>query len=174
MSYSVSPQSRRGWPGCFPRKPPWLQLQEGLGREQTVRVPMSRGTAVLTGLLQLLVFIDDIQFMEVILLKASFPFPFQFKNLISLMNSVFCITLDQLSINFLGLPSQLSQSRICLQCRRPMFYPWVGKIPWRRTQQPTPVSLPGKSHAQGSLVGCSPWGRKESGMTEGLTLSPFN
>ena len=59
-----------------------------------MRVPMSRGTAVLTGLLQLLVFIDDIQFMEVILLKASFPFPFQFKNLISLMNSVFCITLD--------------------------------------------------------------------------------
>ena len=46
------------------------------------------------GLLQSLVFIDDIQFMEVILLKASFPFPFQFKNLISLMNSLFCITLD--------------------------------------------------------------------------------
>ena len=49
MSYSVSPQSRRGWPGSFPRKPPWLQLQEGLGKEETVRVPMSRGTDVLTG-----------------------------------------------------------------------------------------------------------------------------
>ena len=31
---------------------------------------------------------------------------------------------------------------------------------------PTPVSLPGKSHGQRSLVGCSPWGHKESGMTE--------
>jgi len=26
------------------------------------------------------------------------------------------------------------------------FEPWVGKIPWRRKQQPTPVFLPGKSH----------------------------
>ena len=37
--------------------------------------------------------------------------------------------------------------------------------------QPTPVSLPGKSHGQRSLVGCSPWGRKESGTTERLTLT---
>ena len=34
--------------------------------------------------------------------------------------------------------------------------------------QPTPVLLPGKSHGQRSLVGCSPWGRKESDMTERL------
>ena len=34
-----------------------------------------------------------------------------------------------------------------------------------------PVSLPGKSHGQINLVGCSPWGRKESGMTERLTLT---
>ena len=33
---------------------------------------------------------------------------------------------------------------------------------------PTPVLLPGKSHGQRSLVGCSPWGRKESDMTERL------
>ena len=32
--------------------------------------------------------------------------------------------------------------------------------------QPMPVSLPGKSHGQRSLVGYSPWGCKESGMTE--------
>ena len=31
---------------------------------------------------------------------------------------------------------------------------------WRRQWQPTPVFLPGESHGQGSLVGCSPWGRK--------------
>ena len=33
---------------------------------------------------------------------------------------------------------------------------------------PTPVLLPGKSHGQRSLIGCSPWGRKESDMTERL------
>ena len=49
------------------------------------------------------------------------------------------------------------------------FDPWVGRIPWRRKWQPTPVSLPGKSHGQRNLVDCSPWGRKESGTTERLT-----
>ena len=38
----------------------------------------------------------------------------------------------------------------------------------RRQWQPTPVLLPGKSHEQRSLVGCSPWGLKESDMTERL------
>ena len=43
------------------------------------------------------------------------------------------------------------------------------KIPWRRTWQPTLVFLPGESHGQRSLVGYSPWGRKESGTTEQLS-----
>ena len=51
----------------------------------------------------------------------------------------------------------------------PGFDPWVGKIPWRREWQPTPVFLPGESHGQRSLVGYSPWGRKESDMNERLT-----
>ena len=38
--------------------------------------------------------------------------------------------------------------------------------PWRRAWQPTPVLLPGKSRGQRSLIGYSPWGRKESDMTE--------
>jgi len=37
-------------------------------------------------------------------------------------------------------------SRICLQCRRPRFDPWVGKIPWRRQWHLTPVFLPGEFH----------------------------
>ena len=45
----------------------------------------------------------------------------------------------------------------------------VGKMPWRREWQPTPVLLPGESHGQKSLVGYSPCGRKESDMTEQLT-----
>ena len=43
------------------------------------------------------------------------------------------------------------------------------KDPWRREWQPTPVFLPGKSHGQRSLVGCSPWGHKKSDMTEWLS-----
>ena len=56
-----------------------------------------------------------------------------------------------------------------LQYRRPGFDPWVRKIPWRRKWQPMPVSLPGKSHGQRSLVGYSPWGHKEFHMTELIT-----
>ena len=41
------------------------------------------------------------------------------------------------------------------------FDPWVGKIPWRRKWQSTPVFLPGKSHGERSLMGYSPWGCKE-------------
>ena len=47
---------------------------------------------------------------------------------------------------------------ICLQCGRPGFNPWVGKISWRRQWQPTLVFLPGKSHGRRSLVGYSPRG----------------
>ena len=41
-------------------------------------------------------------------------------------------------------------------------------VSWRRQWHPTPVLLPRKSHGQRSLVGCSPWGRKESDKTERL------
>ena len=50
------------------------------------------------------------------------------------------------------------------------FYPWVGKILWRRKWQPTPVLLPGKSHGWRRVVGYSPWGHKESETTERLHL----
>ena len=52
------------------------------------------------------------------------------------------------------------------QCRRHRFDPWVGKIPWRRAWEPTPVFLLGESHRQTNPVGNSPWGRKKSGTTE--------
>ena len=42
---------------------------------------------------------------------------------------------------------------------------------WRRQWHPTPALLPGKSHGQKSLVGYSPWGRKELDTTEQL---PFH
>ena len=46
------------------------------------------------------------------------------------------------------------------------FDHWVGKIPWSRAWQPTPVFLPGESHEQRSLAGYSPWGHKELDMNE--------
>ena len=49
------------------------------------------------------------------------------------------------------------------------FDSWVGKIPFRREWQPTPVFLPGEFHEQRSVVGYSPWGHKESDKIEDLT-----
>ena len=69
-----------------------------------------------------------------------------------------------------GLPRCL---RIHLPSRRCELDPWVRKIPWRRKRQPTPVFLPEKSHRQRSLVGYSPWGRRESDTTEQLTAVTF-
>ena len=75
-------------------------------------------------------------------------------------------------VRYEGLPlvAQMVKESTC-QCRRLGFIPWVRKIPWRRAWQPTPVFLPGKSHGQRSLEGYSPWGCKESYMTEQLTLT---
>ena len=55
------------------------------------------------------------------------------------------------------LPLWLSWWRICLQCRRPGFNPWVGKIPWRRERLPAPVVWHGEF--------------KKSDTTEQLSLS---
>ena len=61
--------------------------------------------------------------------------------------------------------SWLNGKESTCQCRRYGFDPWVRKIPWRRKWQPAPVFLPGESHGRKSLVGYSPWGRKESDTT---------
>ena len=53
---------------------------------------------------------------------------------------------------------------------RPGFEPWVGKMPWRRRQQPTPGFLPGESQGQRSLGGYSQRGHKESDTTSDLAL----
>ena len=71
-----------------------------------------------------------------------------------------------------GFPGGPDGKESSCNAGRPGFHPWVGKIPWRRAWQPTPVFLPGESHGQRSLAGYSPWGRKESDATEQLTLRP--
>ena len=63
-----------------------------------------------------------------------------------------------------GLPRWHSGKESTCQCRRHRrcrFNPWVGKIPWSRKWQATPVFLPGKFHGQRSPVGYSPYGCKE-------------
>ena len=53
----------------------------------------------------------------------------------------------------------------CLQCWKSSFDPCVGKIPWSRKWQPTPIFLLGEFHRQRTLAG-SPYGHKESDTTE--------
>ena len=75
----------------------------------------------------------------------------------------------------IGYPAQYSWASLValmnpLGCRRPGFNPWVGKIPWRRAWQPTPVFLSEESHGQRSLVGYSPCDCKELDMTDQLRV----
>ena len=53
----------------------------------------------------------------------------------------------------MGFPGGTSGKEPACQCRRHRrqnFDPWVGKIPWRRKQQPTLVFLPGESQDRGA------------------------
>ena len=70
---------------------------------------------------------------------------------------------------YVAEPWWLRPKRICPQCRRPRFDPWVWKIPWSREWLPTPVFLPEEFHGQRSLVGYSPWDHKEWDTSERLT-----
>ena len=74
-------------------------------------------------------------------------------------------------VNF-GLPMWRQQQRIHLPMKirhkRCGFDPWVGKIPWRRAWQSIPVFLPGESHGERSLAGCSPLSCTELDTTEAI------
>ena len=74
----------------------------------------------------------------------------------------------EISITSDMFPLWLSWLRICLQCGRPGFNPWFGKIPWRRESLPTPVFWPGEFHGI-----YSSWGHKESDVTEPLSTAPI-
>ena len=72
-----------------------------------------------------------------------------------------------------GFPRWLKwlKKKSSCQCRSGGFDPWVGKIPWSKKWQPTPVFLPGKFHGQRSLADCSPWDHGESDMMEHTHIS---
>ena len=77
-----------------------------------------------------------------------------------------CTELNWLLCSFLGGASGKEPFRQFRIHKRWGFDPWVGKMPWRRAQRPTPVFLPGESHGQRGLMGCSPQGGRESDTTD--------
>ena len=72
---------------------------------------------------------------------------------------------------FMGFPGGSDSKESACQGRKPVFDPWIRKIPWRSEWLPTPVFLPGECYGQRSLVGYIPRGCKESDTTEWITLS---
>ena len=74
-------------------------------------------------------------------------------------------------LGFLGGSSGKESTCQCRRFKRCKFDPWIGKIPWRRAWWPIPVFLPGESHGQRSLEGCSPQGCKVSDTTKETMLA---
>ena len=81
-------------------------------------------------------------------------------------------------LNHLGIIADLMgfsggkmvKNRLQWRHRRHGFHSCVGKIPWKRKWQPTPVFLSEKSHGQRSLMGYSPKGCKELDTTDRLSM----
>ena len=60
--------------------------------------------------------------------------------------------------------------KICLTMQETQVRSMHQEDPWRRKQQSTPVFLPEESNGQRSLVGCSPWGRRELDTTKQVNI----
>ena len=70
-----------------------------------------------------------------------------------------------LTVGFSGVANSEEPVWQCRRHKRWGFDPWVGKVPWRRKWQPTPVLFPGESQGQRRLVAYSPWACEESDTT---------
>ena len=68
---------------------------------------------------------------------------------------------------FLGGASGKEPACQCRRCKRWGFDPWVGKMPWRRACQPTPVILPGNPKDRGNWWATVQGGLKESNTSLG-------
>ena len=94
------------------------------------------------------------------------------------VHSVVTLETEESGTKLLGLleseagwrfPGGASGKDSVCQCRRHKghgFHPWVGKIPWRRKSHL--IFMTGEFHEQRNLESYSPWGRKESHMTEAI------
>ena len=100
------------------------------------------------------------------LLCAPFALP-QFSSCKAERNSPLCLG-ERVGVQGRrGFPAGAKEPACqCRRHKRSSFHPWLGKMPWGKAWQPTPVFLPGESHGQRSLAGYSPWGHKESDRTE--------
>ena len=76
-----------------------------------------------------------------------------------------CPQFESLNSGESGTSGKVSACQ-CRRCKGCPFDPCVGKMPWRRKWQPSPVFLPGKFHEPRSLLGYSPRGCKESDIIE--------
>jgi len=68
-----------------------------------------------------------------------------------------------------GFPGGSDGKESACNAGNPSLIHGLGKIPWRREWQPTPI-LPVEFHGLRSLVGYNPWGHKKLDMTEKLIL----
>ena len=67
---------------------------------------------------------------------------------------------------FMGFPGSSDGKESACTAGDPGSMPGLGRFSGEGNGKPTPMFLPGESHGQRSLVGYSPWGRKELDMTE--------
>ena len=111
-----------------------------------------------------------------ICLSLLLPLAVEFKSIgvgwSSLLSAFLEIASRNLFRKYLGLASLVSQ-----MVKNPpgMWETWVRSLGWEdpleEGRQRTSLFLPGESHRQRSLAGCSPWGLKESDTTEGLSTA---
>ena len=78
------------------------------------------------------------------------------------------LQVDSLPLSHLGNPGGSEVKASAWNVGDLGSIPGSGRSPGEGNGKPTPVLLPGESHGGKSLVGYSPWGRKESDMTERL------
>ena len=97
--------------------------------------------------------------------SPQFSLPIHFMHILKIMTHIYHTYLFNKAFIGASLVSQRLKRLPVMQKT------WVGKIPWRRKWQPTPVFLPGKSHGQRSLEGYSPQGHKRVGHDWATSLS---
>ena len=95
-------------------------------------------------------------------LKSSLCYLGNGKNMALLCSVSLSASATQLTLSG-HFPGDSEGKSICLQCRRPGFNPWVGKITWRRKWQPTPNPVDGGAWLATVHGSC-----KESDTTERL------
>ena len=172
FSFSIMPSKKH--PGLIPFRMDWLDLLAVQGTLKTLLQYHSSKASIL-------------QHSAFFTIQLSHPYMTTGKTIaltrwtfVGKVMSLFLNMLSRLVITFLPRNKHLLISSISL-CKGfpggkmvkslPSLWgtwvqSWAGKVSWRRKWQPTSVFLPGKSHGQRSLSGYSPWGRRESNVTE--------